>query len=756
MTTKHTRTQFLISSCIWLMLSSLNSIAFSQDEDISLPQSAETTVSYTTLLDKAEASTSSTEQINLCQQAINMLPSDVDDQIVFEAYKRAGIILYDSQQYTVSKQYLNKAITYKKVISDQIQIAITDGYLGWIASKTKQYDTAISHFKAALSIYIANHEQQKTGNTYNSLGAMHWYKRDYATALEYFDFVLAIGEEIGDNILIRKGLTNKGVVLNNLAQYNEALICLEKALELNQFEGDKKSRAVLLNNLGNINAELQQYDASITNYTEALEIYTKLKDQDGISSCYNNLGEVYLKLGNTLKALDSYQTSLNILREEGDSANIALSYVNIGHAHQKSKDYTKAISYYEKALKLLLSFNDPSLKAETYLRLGQTLMINQHNAQAKDYLKKAEELALSLNEKVLLGKCYNSLSDWHKQQNEFKVALKYKSLYADIKDEITDKQALESSARMEAVYKLLRKEEQISILEEDNFNKTESLEVVKNTNTIYITISIALLIIVIILILSYRARRKTELLLTDKNNELKQLNATKDKFFSIIAHDLKSPFSSLMGFAEMLTLNAETKNTKEVIEYSHVIHNSTKRLLGLVENLLQWSRTQIGTTEFKPSQIDISIQTHNIVSLLRLTAEEKDIVISPKIERNLVAWADENLYNTVLRNLLSNAIKFSRVGSVIYVTAGIKDHMIEVSVADSGVGIRQENLEKLFMVDSTFSTKGTFNEKGTGLGLVLCKEFVEINKGTLWADSELEKGSTFYFTVPLASANKNK
>lgn len=260
---------------------------------------------------------------------------------------------------------------------------------------------------------------------------------------------------------------------------------------------------------------------------------------------------------------------------------------------------------------------------------------------------------------------------------------------------------------------------------------------------------------VIILFLSYRSRQKTERLLKEKNQELKQLNATKDKFFSIIAHDLKSPFSSLMGFAEMLTLNAESKNTKEVIEYSQIIHNSTKRLLGLVENLLQWSRTQIGTTEYRPSQLDISIQTHNIVSLLRLNAEEKDIVISPKIDRNLVAWADENLYNTILRNLISNAIKFSRIGSVIYVTASIKNNMIEVSVADSGVGIRQENLEKLFMVDSTFSTRGTLNEKGTGLGLVLCKEFVEINKGTIWAESELEKGSTFYFTLPLFQLKNN-
>jgi len=582
---------------------------------------------------------------------------------------------------------------------------------------------------------------------------MHWYLRNYAQALEQFDHVLMIGEETDNTTLIKKALTNKGVVLNTLAQYNEALICLERALELNQLENDPLSRATLLINIGNINKELRNNKLALENYQQALVIYTNHSNKEGISTCYNNLGEIYLELGNIFKAIENYQTSLSISKEEGDSTSIAVSYVNIGRAHQSGKQYSKAILYFEKALKLMFSFDDPSLKAETYLHLGQTLTINKHYKPAFDYLEKASKLASSLDEKVLLADTYNSLSDWYKLQGDYQEALNYKTKYADLNESIMDEQAMLSSARMEAVYKLLHKEEQISILEQDNIDKSESLAMARNSRTIYLAVAGALLIGIIVLFISFRMRRKAERMLTLKNNELKQLNQTKDKFFSIIAHDLKSPFSSLMGFAEMLALNAESKNTKEVIEYSQIIHNSTKRLLGLVENLLQWSRTQIGTTEYKPSQLDISIQTHNIVSLLRLNAEEKDIIISPKIERNLVAWADENLYNTVLRNLISNAIKFSRVGSMINVTAGVKNNMIEVSVADSGVGIRQENLEKLFLVDSNFSTKGTLNEKGTGLGLVLCKEFVEINKGNIWAESQLERGSTFYFTLPLLNGN---
>lgn len=707
-----------------------------------------------TLLEKASNTNEVSEKVKLCEKAIASVKQDENSSLQFQIYFKAGSILYENQQTQLAKQVFTDAIAINNSNIDKNEIGLIESHLGWIASEDKQYKLAIDHFKNALTQYNITGNTEKLGNTYNSVGAMFWYLRNYASALDYFDKVLKIGEQLEDSVLIRKGLTNKGVVLNNLAQYNEALTCFEKALELNQLENDANSRAVLYNNIGNINTELSHFQAAIGNYKEALAIYTHLENRKGISSCYNNLGEVYLKLGNTIQALDNYQTSLQILREEGDSANIVVSYLNIGRAHQNSKEYNKAISYYEKALKLLLSYNDPSLKAEIYLHLGQTLLVNKHYEQSFEYLSKSKELCVSLNEKVLLSQCYNSLSNWHEQHKEYKEAFEYKTLYANIKDEMTDEQALLSSARMEAVYKLLRKEEQISILEQDNIDKTEDIADIKNTRTIYFTISLALLVIVIILALLFQTRRKTTRLLAEKNYELKQLNATKDKFFSIIAHDLKSPFSSLMGFAEMLALNAEMNNNNEVIEYSQIIHNSTKRLLGLVENLLQWSRTQIGTTKYSPSQLDISIQTHNIVSLLRLNAEEKDIVISPKIERNLVAWADENLYNTVLRNLISNAIKFSRVGSIIYVVAGVKNDMIEVSVADSGVGIRQENQEKLFMPDSTFTTKGTFNEKGTGLGLILCKEFVEINKGSIWVKSELEKGSTFYFTVPLHPENE--
>nr|WP_319397264.1 tetratricopeptide repeat-containing sensor histidine kinase [uncultured Carboxylicivirga sp.] len=697
---------------------------------------------YRTSLSKLD---DSDHVLKVCSSILKSVNSNQDR---FSLYLETGIRLYDINDQQNAEDYLNKAKSYTIYIKSDEQLSRLYNYIGWLASDNKSYTEAIGYFKIASQHYSKADLYVEQGNAYNSIGAMYWYQRNYALALNYFNQVYELGRKNDDIELILKGLTNKGVVLNQLAQYNEALDCFEKALELNQIVGDEIGRASIFNNLGNIHYGLNQYSSAIRYYNSAMELYTKLDNLSGISSCYNNLGEVYLKQGNVSEALKSYKTSLNYIDEDKDSSAIAVAYVNIGRAHQSNKSYAEAISYFERALKIMMTHEDVSLEAEAYLHLAQTGIASDNLAQAQKYLTNAISIAQKIGEKTILAECYKSFSKLAEKESNYKKALIYQRLYSVVNDSITDEQALINSARMEAVYNLLQKEETISKLEKDNISKDEDLERMKETRTLYLIISVALFGCIIFMILLFRLKRRTSSQLEQKNVELAQLNATKDKFFSIIAHDLKSPFSSLLGFAEMLCLHAESKNTKEVIEYSQVIHNSTKRLLGLVENLLQWSRTQLGTTEYKPMQLDVSIHTNNIVSLLRLNAEEKDILISPKVEKDLVAWADLNLFSTVLRNLISNAIKFSRIGSVIYVIAKKVDDIIQVSVVDSGVGIRHEDLQKLFQVDTAFTTKGTFNEKGTGIGLVLCKEFVEINKGQISVESELEKGSTFTFTLP--------
>ncbi len=230
--------------------------------------------------------------------------------------------------------------------------------------------------------------------------------------------------------------------------------------------------------------------------------------------------------------------------------------------------------------------------------------------------------------------------------------------------------------------------------------------------------------------------------------ELEQLNATKDKFFSIIAHDLKSPFNSLLGFSNLLIEEFDRLPKEDIQKFAENIYRSADNLFKLLNNLLQWSQSQTGRIEYRPKKSDLYSVVKNVIALLKPNADAKQVKIISNIDENIIAYFDENMITAVLRNLINNAIKYSNTGGKIRLKSVVLDKLIELSVIDNGVGISQADAEKLFKIDGKYSTKGTSGEKGTGLGLILCKEFVERHGGKIWVESELKKGSEFKFTLP--------
>lgn len=233
-----------------------------------------------------------------------------------------------------------------------------------------------------------------------------------------------------------------------------------------------------------------------------------------------------------------------------------------------------------------------------------------------------------------------------------------------------------------------------------------------------------------------------------KNEELQKLNAEKDKFFSIIAHDLKTPFNSIIGFSEILVDQIKGKNYQGIEEYARIILHSSQRAMDLLMNLMEWSRSQTGRMEFSPQYHDIDVLINDATELLSDVAHQKLIAISKELPKNIRVFADKAMIDTLLRNLISNAIKFTNPGGSIVVSAEQKQDELMVTVSDNGVGIDADAISKLFRIEESYSTKGTQNEQGTGLGLILCKEFIEKHGGKIWAESEVGKGSKFCFTIP--------
>lgn len=240
--------------------------------------------------------------------------------------------------------------------------------------------------------------------------------------------------------------------------------------------------------------------------------------------------------------------------------------------------------------------------------------------------------------------------------------------------------------------------------------------------------------------------------------ELGKLNADKDKFFSIVAHDLKGPFQPLLGYCQLMTLMAETMTPIEVQEISQKIFTSAQNVYGLLENLLQWSRMQRGRMEYEPEMLYLKDIAHDNVRLLTENALRKSISLQNTIHDDIQVYADENMLNTVLRNLISNALKFTPLGGIVTLSVNIAEssnkksgQFVELSVHDTGVGIKKENLNKLFRMDSPHTMRGTAEEQGTGLGLIICKEMVEKNGGKIWIKSEIGQGTTVKFTVPMVN-----
>ncbi len=250
------------------------------------------------------------------------------------------------------------------------------------------------------------------------------------------------------------------------------------------------------------------------------------------------------------------------------------------------------------------------------------------------------------------------------------------------------------------------------------------------------------------------SRNVTDTVLAEENakktlKELRAVNANKDKFFSIISHDLKSPFNGLLGITEILDSDYDELELDEIKEMIQIMRNLTVKVYELLEGLLQWAQTQTGRMEYDFEKIDIYDKCEKVIELLVINANSKKIVLQNEVNKETFALADKQATFTVLRNLVANAIKFTKPEGTINIESEIKDNMVYVSVTDSGIGMSNKSINKLFKIGEHHTTVGTNGETGSGVGLLLCKELIEKQEGKIWVESEEGVGSKFTFTLPI-------
>lgn len=582
-------------------------------------------------------------------------------------------------------------------------------------TQTHNYEKALDYFIDALTLEDSLHQEQKKVFTYLGLSKVFEAVGDFNKCTELLESAKAINEPT-------KNIDVLVLILNEMGKINAALGLLSEArenyelvLEYNEQLGRPSVKAEALYNLGHLNTLEGDYPKALENHKSALAIQRSVYNREKEARLLNDIGELYLLMKNEERTYANHLAALEIRQSLKDKVGVAASYNNIGALYYRQKKYERAIAN---------------------LQLG---LASGQEAQAQQHISKSYEY---------LSLCYEAL-------NDYKKAFEYKQLHLAIiefiQNEKTEQKLLETQNR----YVIERKESEISNLETDRDRKEKELQNQRQFRNLFIVLTTLTLVVLALIFYLYMVKRRSNKILQvvntkvkHQNTELQNLNATKDKFFSILGHDLKGPLNSLSSFSNLLINYTDSLSKEEIQQLATDLDKSIKNLYALLENLLEWSRSQTGNIAFTPEAFDLTALLEENKSLLQAQAENKKITLVNNHTEPLTITTHKHSINTVIRNLISNSIKFTPEGGSITMDIKKENGFVIVSIADTGVGMSREVMDKLFRIDAKHSTKGTANEKGTGLGLILCKEFVEKNGGKIWVTSEEGNGSVFSFSIP--------
>ena len=519
---------------------------------------------------------------------------------------------------------------------------------------------------------------------------------------------LEIGERINDTLAIFDAHTNLGIDLFIQEDYPRAREHFDLAERLIFLYGDSLRLGHAINNVGLVVGYLEGYQEEIEQYLRAREIFRLKGMKEGYANTVMNLGTAYNSLGRYDEAITAFNQALSIYQALQYSAAEEQAYLNLGETYLDQKEFEKALLATYKALQI-----------------------------SKTYNYKLDELySLELLSKI------------HAGLNQYDSAYFYNLKSISIKDSLFNLEKENIRSEMEAKYETEKKEQTIVQLQQETLIKDLQVQQEKQWRNNLIMLAGSLGIIAILFYSRFRNKKKTTEELNKKNDELKKLNGFKDRLFTVISHDLKSPLSAFNNLTRSLADNVKNISAIEIEEYLRNLNQSSMDLSRLLNNLLEWALSQTDAITYKPESINCKEVIEEVAAQLGPTIAERNIQLNYFVPSELAAYADRNMIIIVLRNLLSNAIKFSSKETAITLFAGKKDGIITLGVKDHGVGINHEDQQKLFDAAADIHSVGTSNEKGTGIGLILCKDLVERNGGNIYVESKLGEGSNFYFSLP--------
>ncbi len=576
---------------------------------------------------------------------------------------------------------------------------------------------------------------------------------EYVYAIQYLNQEVSTHLENGDSVSWANAQYSLGMVYSVVRNFDEAIrhgVISKEYFEKNRMFPQVANSCI---NLGYIYNELKQPDQAIESYQRALLILEDQKTQQGMEASYLNLGALGDKSGDLDKARKNFEESQNIAQKINNSSLMTV-YSNLGVLYLNKQENIKAEEYLDKAFLMARESNNQEYMAIAQISLGSVYFRTGRKPEAYRAIENGIGLARKLRLRKLTMEAYAELARVSMSLNQPVLAYNFLDIYSRLKDSLYNEQLTSQLNSVQTRFEVSRKELDSERLLRENLEQSLKLERDQNSRIAMILAFVVIIVLMGIFFKRYyfKARsvgklEETNQLVEIQKAELEQLIQTKDRFLSIIAHDLKNPFTSLLGFADLAYSEFDEITDQEKRSYLGIIRQSSQHIYSLLENLLTWSRAQSGRIDFNPEPVNLHEVVDSSIDLVRTAAETKHIELFADFPQDVVVKADKNMLSTVLRNLLSNAIKFTPTGGSVTVSCKSSNGRAVLSVSDTGIGLDQDELSRLFKIDGNLKNPGTNNETGTGLGLILCQEFMNIHKSKIIADSTPGKGSVFSFSL---------
>ena len=570
-----------------------------------------------------------------------------------------------------------------------------------ILAEKGEFESALLKAEKALSIYQSQKMENAEAWAFETLADIYEMKGDNTEAIRNFQKALKILESTGDKI----GLISTQLALGYLFFFNE------------------------------------DYETALENFENGMVNSAILKDTAYLVKTMGGVGKTALFLGDTTRAAVTIKKAIKINEVlEYDDELPALLEVSSDIQEAKG-NYSAAIEIYKKVLLLNKKSKDDWKFQRNLIKITHLFFKENKIDSARHYANlalKYEPKEASSKEKLSLQKAF---ADIHEKTGNYKEALKYHKNYFKLFEESFDNQS----------QKILKNEQvrqNVAGIEAEKKQAETVASLLASRNQLYLVLALGLGFALLMGSYLFRQLRKTKDQLESQNIQLEQLNTTRDKFFGIIAHDIRSPIVALDGVGEQMEYYLKKEDTKKLERLAGRVDVTAKRLNGLLDNLLSWALLQQGVIPFHPKSINVKSIGEQTFEMFEQNAKAKNISLKLEVEPQQKVFADEAALNTILRNLISNAIKFTPPGGTVSLGTEIKDDKVFINVNDTGTGISAERLTKLFALEKQ-SERGTFGEKGTGLGLTLVKELVELNNGSIDVTSVVEQGSSFLVGLPI-------